>query len=339
MYIHSVYIFFVLELVFNQVSGLEESFNMGSDDPPKLEKATIYSVWKRDVKIWQLGTAVVTTKQAARVVLKMSGKVRDFANRIPLDQLGSATGLDDLLTQLDAYYRKDVTQELFLSIENLENYQRDAENETIADYVEEFGRRNDRIKELIGNRDAYDDGVLAYRLLKQASLSESDRKLVRATVTNLTFAEMVNGLKRCLGDGAVITGANTSGSQEISSLKIKSEPRENFHAQEYNVYQNNQRFRGNGKYRGNGQNNFYQSNRRQNGDSSYYQKNNNYSAGYKRTSNDYNNQNFRQKTSFGEEEITSVENYIDPKTGDFMRCRVCNSKYHFARDCPDKHRV
>ena len=331
---------------------------MGADDPPKLEKDTVYSVWKRDVKIWQLGTSVATTKQAARVVLKMSGKVRDFANRISLDELGSARGLDDLLKQLDNYYRKDVTQELFLSIENLENYRRDVENETIAEYIEEFGRRNDRVKELIGNKDAYDDGVLAYRLLKQSSLSESDRKLVRATVTKLTFEEMVNGLKRCLGDGAVITSANTSRSQEISSLKIKSEPMENFHAREYQqewdydkihqhqhnereeevYYQNNRRFSGYGKYRGRGRNNnhqgergnYYQNNyRRPHGDSRYHPKNN-----YRRPSGD---SSYQERNDL-DDPITTIVNSKNPRTGDFLRCHVCESKYHFARGCPDKHR-
>ena len=311
---------------------------MGSDNPPKLEKDTVYSVWKRDVKIWQLGTSVDAKKQAARVVLRMSGKVRDFANRIPLTDLGKDTGLDDLLTELDKHYRKDVTQELFLSIENLETYRRDAsKGETIADYIEEFGRRNDRVKELIGNKDAYDDGVLAYRLLKQASLSESDRKLVRATVPKLTYDEMVDALIRCLGDGAVLSHGSESSGANSQELKIKSEPRDNFHAKDYaegqdewheDVYFQNRDFSGRGKnwYRGRGDSSRYNSGyRRSGGNQSYYQKNNN------RYSNSSEEQ--RENSSGVEDSIPNPENSKDPRTGEVRRCNICDSKFHYARDC------
>ena len=310
---------------------------MGSDDPPKLDKDTVYSVWKRDVKIWQLGTSVTDTKQAARVILKMSGKVRDFANRISLTDLGKTTGLDDLLKELDKYYLKDVTQELFLSIEKLETYRRDvSKGETIADYIEEFGRRNDRVRELIKNEDAYNDGVLAYRLLNQASLSESDRKLVRSTVPKLSYDDMVKALMRCLGDGAVLSHSGESSGAAKEEMRIKSEPRDNFHAQEYDtdgheedVYYQNRNFRGSGKNwsRGRGDNSRYSSGYRRSGgnNSGYYQKNNN------RYSNS--NDEWKENSYGGEDCIPNPENTKDPRTGEVKRCNICDSKFHFARDC------
>ena len=201
---------------------------MGGDNPPELTPSTSYNQWKRDVRIWQLGTSVTETKQAARAILRMTGKVREYASRISVDELKKEEGLDLLILELDKYFKKDATQEVFLAIEELENFRRD--NMTITEYIEEFTRLTGRVKELLDNKDPYDDGVLAYRILKQASLSEQDQKLVRATVTKLTLDEMVVGLKRCLGDGVVIT--KERGSLEMPH-KIKSEPKDSYYTNRY----------------------------------------------------------------------------------------------------------
>ena len=114
----------------------------------------------------------------------------------------------------------------------LENYHT-AEDDT---YIEEFGRRNDAIKELPDGASAYQDGILAYRLLRQASLSEADHKLIRATVQKLTYNYMIDALKKRLGEGAVNSfslhegrtispdssrsSGNTSGTSNTSGLVV-----------------------------------------------------------------------------------------------------------------------
>ena len=44
------------------------------------------------------------------------------------------------------------------------------------------------------------DGVLAYRVLKSANLSEENEKLARATITTLTYKSMTEQLKKIFGD-------------------------------------------------------------------------------------------------------------------------------------------
>ena len=76
---------------------------MGGDTPPELTPSCSYNQWKRDVRIWQLGTSVGETKQAARAILRMTGKVREYASRVPVDELKKVNGLEILITELDKY--------------------------------------------------------------------------------------------------------------------------------------------------------------------------------------------------------------------------------------------
>ena len=305
---------------------------MGGGDPPELKDDSSYSQYKRDILIWQLATNIEGKRQAGRAILKIQGKVREHASRMSIEDLGSEDGLKRLITEVDKYFKKDATQELFLAIEKLENYRRDKQT-SIVQYIEEFGRLNDRVKELIGNRDAYDDGILAYRLLKQASLSEQDQKLVRATVATLTYQEMVTALKRCLGDGVIIGSSDIS----LSSLKIKEEPFDNFHAEECDgetCYGNNQGFQHNnrGNRRGNfkGYNNKNNRNKQNNPQSSQQRSANSGSFSKSVQKNEKNSDS--QDSNFKD----SV-NMRDKNTGEVLRCGICDSKKHFARDCQHKN--
>lgn len=324
---------------------------MGGDTPPELTPSCSYNQWKRDVRIWQLGTSVGETKQAARAILRMTGKVREYASRVPVDELKKVNGLEILITELDKYFKKDATQEVFLAIEELENFRRDAM--TITEYIEEFTRLTGRVKELLDNKDPYEDGVLAYRILKQASLSEPDQKLVRATVTKLTFDEMVVGLKRCLGDGVVLVKERGS---LVVPQKIKSEPMDSYYANRYDrsdewedddySYRHQQnvdyddeevfyqsKYRGNGKYRGHSRgargSNYY----KKNGGSDQRQR-----PGF--SGNSYQKPHRNDKSNSLEQpkspKLKSFPNMTDQRTGEVKRCGVCDSKYHFARDCPHK---
>ena len=68
---------------------------------------------------------------------------------------------------------------------------------SITEYINEFEKLHHKIKE-------YDmglpSGVLAYKFLKQARLSESHEQLARATVSELTFDNMELQLKKIFGD-------------------------------------------------------------------------------------------------------------------------------------------
>ena len=96
---------------------------MGGDHPPILAEGMDYLKWKREVGIWKLGTSLAAAKQAAVCVLRINDfKARDFATRLDIEKLKEATGLDYLLKELDAYFKEDNTQSVFLAIEELESF-------------------------------------------------------------------------------------------------------------------------------------------------------------------------------------------------------------------------
>ena len=150
---------------------------MGGNDPPKLKVGDVYSSWKRKILVWQAGATIDATKQGARVIQALEGKTLDFATRLDLNKAKAANGVEYVLGELDNYFKKDETQIAFVAIENLENYTRT--NESISEYIEEFSRRKDLVEECDGiGAGAYKDGILAYRLLKQANLAHSETQLI-----------------------------------------------------------------------------------------------------------------------------------------------------------------
>ena len=298
---------------------------MGGNEPPRLRKGDVYSSWKRKILVWQCGVTLDATKQGSRVVQALEGKALEFATRIALAKIKSENGVELVLQELDKHFKKDETQIAFIAIENLENYKRT--DESISDYIEEFSRRKDLVEECecLG-ADAYKDGILAYRLLKQASLSKSETQLIRATITKLTFENMIVAMKKTLGDVVIMEG---QGSND-NIVPIKLEPAyyaEQVHAnkEDYQVedeysdcqYYANNYFRGrnnSGMYRGN-----------------YNGPYNNRGRGNQNFNGRANNSN-KFKSKHGQK---FTKNPIDQSTGEPYVCHGCHSIYHFKQDCPE----
>ena len=321
---------------------------MTGDVPPKLFEGMDYLKWKREINIWRDGTSVKPEKQASVAILRiMDHKARDFATRLDREKLKVATGIDYVIKELDEFFEEDGTQNVFLAIENLEKFIR-TKDMGMLEYIAEFGRKVDAISELLTEGEKpYHDGILAYRLLKQSSLSKEQQILVRATMPKLTFKDMENCLKRAFGD-AVIIGKKESTYSD--NMKIKIEPMDTLYQDENSsdsdgydpntFYQNNYR---NKFSRGNYPN--YRGSRggRDRGSSSGYQKFNN---------NNYYQRNHRQNKDFGRSDAPghelhssnnkhcSDDNLIrenkKDRFGNVMKCNICDSKFHFARECPDK---
>ena len=172
-------------------------------DIPILDDQADYCTWKKKVEIWKLGTNAKPNQQAAKLIMHMRGKPQEVAINIDPSKIGSDTGVKALTDELDALYKKDTTQSLFKAIDSFENYNRQA-GEDIDKYISEFQRRYKTLKQLQKNQELYDDVILAYRLLNQASLNEEQARLVRATcVSGLSFEKMQEQLKRTFGDSLI----------------------------------------------------------------------------------------------------------------------------------------
>ena len=294
---------------------------MGGNEPPKLRAGDVYSSWKRAVRVWQLGATIDTSKQGARVIQALEGKTLDFATRMDLEKVKADDGVTFVLNELDKYFKKDETQIAFVAIENLENYKRT--NESISEYIEEFSRRKDLVEECEGiGAGAYKDSILAYRLLKQAQLTQSESQLIRATIGKLSFENMIIAMKKTLGDVVVMEGAGTSNNSDV--LPIKQEPAY-FEQDEYeNQYYGNN-FRGSGQF-----------NR---GYNSYNKRGRGFSHNGRYNSYNYNNRTHDQRNQYHHKTERKEDLQMNPKdkvTGRTMTCNACNSLYHFEHSCTNR---
>ena len=299
------------------------------DKPPKLLVGSEYLAWKREVAMWTHGTSLIKKKHGPVAALRIEDrKARDFANRLDITKVSAEEGLAYLFAELDKYYAKDKVQTLFLAIDRLESFIR-PEDMSMVDYCTEFGRRVDAISELISTSTEkklpYDEGVQAYRLLKQARLTKDQQILAIATVkSNFTYEDMEGSLKRAFGDAVVIGYSSagcsgTSSSSRSNCVKIKAEPTETFYeshgdVEDYVYYTRDRNSRvssrrGRDRHRGgNSYNRGFYNKKRRASDSQQYSGQESYSS--------------------------NRENMKDPQTGEILTCNICNSTYHFARYCP-----
>ena len=118
-----------------------------------------------------------------------------------------------------------LTMLAYTSYDNFEKFRRPSDM-SMADYVAEFERLYNKAKlyEMV-----LPEGILAYKFLNNANLSDTHDKLIRATMTDLTYNSMKNQVKKIFGDLSLNISMNKS---STSSPQIKLEPEEslNFEA-------------------------------------------------------------------------------------------------------------
>ena len=146
----------------------------------------------------------------------------------------TVTGVTKLFAELDKIFLKDSTQSLFQAIESFEQYTRSS-SETIDEYIREFEQRYKRLKDLRGNKEAYEDGIKAFKLLHQANLKPEQKRLVRATTIELTYKGMANALKRTFGDGSGILNASLVADAEVPKRSVLWKPSSSTSEDEMNV--------------------------------------------------------------------------------------------------------
>ena len=96
---------------------------------------------------------------------------------------------------------------------------------SIANFVIEF-------ESLYNKAKAYDmvllDGILAYKFLNNAAISDSQAKLIRATLTTLTYESMKEQMRKIFGDLTLPISSNSTLSASQRNSFIKVEPTDEF---------------------------------------------------------------------------------------------------------------
>ena len=305
-------------------------------NPPEFSSNICYTQWKKELAVWKIGTDVAKGKQGPAVALSLSGKARAAALMVDTEAMAKDDGLDKVIEELDKLFQVDTLQSTFKAIEELEEYRRPS-GTTITEYITEFGRLVAIVKDY-RKADTYEDGIMAYRLLKQANLSSQDQQLVRATLNELTFASMVTALKRIFGDSP----SDSSGSFK-KGIRFKEETfyngnqgssdeegEETYFNTKFNSYS-----RGRGAFQS--KRKFY--NKGQHSNETYRGQNDKsgkYKKEYRSDSPRRNEQESEQQRP-GTSGTNRRENPINPQTGYASKCKICGSKFHWARNCPDAY--
>ena len=158
------------------------------------------------LKRWQLLTELPKTKQGPTILLSLEGEAQEAALRVKTEDLVKEDGVQKITDELDKIYKKDATLNKYDALDKFDCYCRPA-HVNINQYLLEFQRRFDKTKEL---GTTWGDDILAYRLLKNANLSEQNEKLAKATVDELTYDKVKAKLKSIFGDSSDPPACNSS---------------------------------------------------------------------------------------------------------------------------------
>jgi len=164
--------------------------------PPKLSDDKSFSDWKKEIEFWQIATDVKPEKQGAMIFLSLEGKSREAVRELSKEELGAATGVDAVIKKLDSLWKEDENLIAFNAYEKFEKFERPSDMD-ITEYIVSFERLNNK---LVATNTNLPEGVLAYRVLKSAGLTDEQEQLAKATVGEFTYKAMCNKLKSIFGD-------------------------------------------------------------------------------------------------------------------------------------------
>ena len=271
-------------------------------NPPTLGEN--YERYKQELEAWKVITDVPKKKQGIAIALTLpddhpSGIRAKVFEEIKLTDLDKGTGLDSLLQFMDKNLGKDDITDQYEKFEEFEDYRRSGEN--ITEYIANFHQRYIRLEKL---NMTLPKPVLAFKLLKSASLTKEERMLV---LTGMDFEE-----KEKLYDQAKSSLKKFMGDSSVKSEKaIKFDPAflaENEEALLAAGYERKrERWRN------------YNGRSWKNNDGRQSQ---NYGSDPRRVQDDHRNGNRKMNPN--------------GRDGKPLRCRACGSYRHFLAECPDR---
>ena len=281
--------------------------------PPLLVNEDHYEVWRSDLLIWCDLCELDATKraQAVHLSLPLGSRARDATSEIPREDLKKSTGVDIIIAKLDEVFLSDKSRRQFSAFKALYNLRRPT-NVSVSDFVKDFEHAYFKFK---AQDMKLPDTVMALMLLASCSLSDNESQLVMASLVDINYTAMKSALKR-------IFDKDIEKAPGIATVDIKTEP--NFYGGDCdgassagstrgdNVYYARSRPRGRARggrgaysYRGRGR------------------------AGKPVTG-------ANSEPIGGEYSNSRKMNPVDSE-GNVSRCVICDSRLHWARDCPHSY--
>ena len=152
--------------------------------------------------MWTKFSSLDKGEQGTAVLLSLEGKAQEAVLELDVDVITSEEGVSKIIDRLDKIYLQDTLIKKYEALDNFENYRRPPDV-SVSDYILEFDKRYLKTKNL-GTQ--MSDDLLAYRMLKNANLSDQYTKLVKAT-SKLEYESMKQQLKNLFSDSSPTTSS------------------------------------------------------------------------------------------------------------------------------------
>ena len=271
--------------------------------PPKLMDDTHFESWKKDIEIWCKLTDIPAPKRALAIHLSLTGRARIASSEMEIAELEHDDGVKNLMIKLDGIFLSDKGRRQFASFNGLYNFRR-LEEVSISDFVGEFEHK---YYEFTRQGMQLPDPVMAFMLLASCNLSESETQLVMSAISDVTYDIMKSTIKRVF-DRSV----GRQNYSDHNSNIVKTEP----------VFFSNN---GRNSRRGRGQSS--RGGRLQ----SYQQP---LAIGASRDGNVA-----PRLTGGNSQAMEGRGRKTNPigRNGKITRCLICESTFHWAKDCPHSH--
>ena len=238
------------------------------------------------------------------------------------EEISGADCVTKVIGKLDELWKEDDKKQAINAYESFEQFRRPTEM-GITEFLNAFERLINKLKK---HNMTLPEGVLAYRVLKSANLTTEQEQLARATVTDITYKAMCDKLKSIFGDN---TRSNKHPSSDKSAIDLKQEQ---FYcdANSEEVYYNNAPNSGYGQQRGGRGRPFFRSGR-SGGCQTGFSSNTRYNVPNNRNESHPNRfDQTRRNTNMNQR-----KNPVDNR-GQVSRCTICESTYHWMKDCPHR---
>ena len=144
--------------------------------------------------------------------MTLSGKAKEAVLELDIEKLNDDSGVDNVLKRLDKLFPQDSNQSAYMAYDKFEKFQRSPDMD-IKEYINQFESLYDKIR--VHNMGLPDE-VLAYGVPKSANISQEHEQLVRATITEFSYSNMTEQLKKIFGDVAT--------TQNSVTVAVKVEP-------------------------------------------------------------------------------------------------------------------
>ena len=178
-----------------------------------------YLDWRLDIELWQGFTTLEKKKWATSFLLNLKeGKVKSTIRALGKDKLQTDDGMKNVIDALDKIYKEDDSAYIYRALKKFETYIRPKDT-PLSSYISEF---NKMISEMESYKIKMPDCAVAYRFLNSANLPAEKLDLALATVSSMTYADMLTAVKK-------IFSVNLNTAEKIGDeIHIKTEPEDCF---------------------------------------------------------------------------------------------------------------